>query len=312
MTAAAQAHVRVREAHDDDDLDALNAGNPTWLGQEQQRRTAAAAPPGAVLNVVGELDGTPAAYGFGIGAPVAVDGYGVAHVWVPADRRRQGLGGALLARLTEFVRSAGRPGVMVSVDDSEPDGLAVARHLGLSERGHHVESALDLATLDESVADGALARTAAAGVVLSPLPQGADEPQWERVYACVADRMVEAPDASGGGGDMPYGVFRSFIAEPWQALLAERGDEVVGVTCLMPRPGVPHRLNTFFTGVHPDARGHGVSTALKAEHARLVRSRGWQAIWTQNMDQNAAIRAVNATLGFRAVGGYRDLGRAFS
>ena len=312
MTAPTRPDVTVREARDDDDLDALNAGNPQWVGQEQQRHAAAAAPAGVVLVLVGELNGAPAGYGFGIGAAVAVGGYGVAQVWVPAGRRRQGLGGALLAHLFDFVRLAGRPGVMVSVPDTEPDGLTVARHLGLSERGHHVESALDLTTLDGSSQQAALARAAAAGVVLSPLPQDAADAEWERVYACLSTRMRESPDASDGGGDMPYGVFRSFVAEPWQVLLAERAGEVVGLTCLMPRADAPHRLNTFFTGVRADARGHGVSTALKVEHARLVRTLGWREVWTQNMDQNVAIRTVNARLGYRPVGGSRDLGRAFS
>ena len=243
---------------------------------------------------------------------MAVGGYGVAQIWVPAGRRRQGLGGALLAHLFDFVRLAGRPG---------GDGLGPGhragrphggRHLGLSERGHHVESALDLTTLDGSSQQAALARAAAVGIVLSPLPQDATDADWVRIYASLSTRMCESPDASDGGGDMPYDVFRSVVAEPWQALLAERAGEVVGLTCLMPRADAPHRLNTFFTGVRPDVRGHGVSTALKAEHARSMRTLGWQEVWTQNMDQNVAIRTVNARLGYRPVGGSRDLGRAFS
>lgn len=312
MAAPARAGITVREARDDDDLDALNAGNPQWVGPEQQRRTAAAAPPGVLLMAVGELDGAPSAYGVGIAAAVAVGGYGAAQVWVPAGSRRQGHGGALFGRLADHLRDAGRPGVMVSVSDDEPDGLAAALHLGLSERAHHVESVLDLATLEESSARHALARADAVGIGLATLPDDASEADWERVYACLAPRMHEAPDARDGGGEMPYDVFRSFVVEPWQVLLAERDGEVIGVTCVMTRQDAPHRLNTFFTGVHPDARGHGVSTALKAEHARLVRDLGWREVWTQNMDQNAAIRAVNATLGYLPVGGYRDLGLAFA
>ncbi len=302
----------VREVRDDDDLDALNAGNPLWFGEVQQRRTAAAALPGSVMLLVGELDGEAVGWGFGIGAAVAAGGYGLAQVWVPADRRRRGLGGALLARLEEFVRGAGRPGVMVTVPDTEPDGLAVAKHPGLDERGHHVESVLDVTTFQDADAAAAVSRIAAAGIELTEVPEDADDTAWQRVYAFFCERFREAPDTSGGGGELPYSVFRSFLAHPWQVLLAQRDGEPVGLTSLMLREDAPHRLNTLFTGVHADERGHGVAAALKAEHARLIRLAGWREIWTQNMDQNTPILAVNARLGFRPVGGYRDLGRALS
>ena len=111
---------------------------------------------------------------------------------------------------------------------------------------------------------------------------------------------------------MPYGVFRSMVREPWQVLQALRGGDIVGITCLMIREDAPHRLNTLLTGVQPDARGQGISAALKYEQARRMRDAGWREIWTQNMDHNEPILRVNASLGFRPVGGYRDLGTAFA
>lgn len=311
MTAVARVGVTVREARDDDDLDALNVGNPMWFGQEQHRRTASVARPGSVMALVGELDGTPVGWGFGIGAAVAVGGYGVASVWVPTDQRRRGLGGALLARVEEFVRGAGRPGVLVAVPDTEPDGLAVARHLGLDERGHHIESVLDLTVFDDSVVDVAVSRLATAGIELVTVAPDADEAAWQRVYTLFAARIKESPDTSDGGGEMPYAIFRSFLDEPWQVLLAECDGEPIGLTCMMVRHDAPHRLNTLFTGVRADKRGQGIAASLKLEHARRVRVAGWREIWTQNMDQNAAILAVNARLGYRPVDGYRDMGRAY-
>ena len=57
-------------------------------------------------------------------------------------------------------------------------------------------------------------------------------------------------------------------------------------------------LNTFFTGVRAEARGAGLSTALKARHALAMRALGHHRIYTQNMDQNAPILAANDRLGF--------------
>ncbi len=229
MTASSQIRVTVREARDDDDLDALNVGNPLWFSEAQERRTAAAAPPGSVTMLVGERDGAPVGWGFAIGAAVAAGGCGVANVWVPSGQRRRLIGGALLAHLEEFVRGAGCPGVMVTVPDTEPDGLAVARHLGLDERGHHVESVLDVTSMGDDMVAQALAKLAAAGI------------------RCPSRRARERRLRSAQGRARPA--------------------------------GGPRR----------------VAGDLGAEHGR-----------------DAAILAVNARLGFRPVGGYRDLGRTFS
>jgi predicted GNAT family acetyltransferase len=70
-------------------------------------------------------------------------------------------------------------------------------------------------------------------------------------------------------------------------------------------------MNTFFTGVHPDHRGRGLSTALKATHAQKLRDAGWRELWTQNMETNTQILAANDRLGFTRVGGYVDMGLAF-
>ena len=194
MSASSQIRVTVREARDDDDLDALNVGNPLWFGQAQQRRTAAAAPPGSVMMLVGECDGAPVGWGFAIGAAVAAGGCGVANVWVPSGQRRRRIGGALLAHLEEFVRGAGCPGVMVTVPDIEPDGLAVARYLGLDERGHHVESVLDVTSMGDDVVAQALAKLAAAGIELTALCEGADDAVWQRIL-----RVLRRAGTRGAG-----------------------------------------------------------------------------------------------------------------
>ena len=71
-------------------------------------------------------------------------------------------------------------------------------------------------------------------------------------------------------------------------------------------------LNTWFTGVLREARGSGLSTALKAAHARALRDRGHHRVFTQNMSQNARILAANDHLGFTVVPGYYAMGRPLS
>jgi predicted GNAT superfamily acetyltransferase len=83
----------------------------------------------------------------------------------------------------------------------------------------------------------------------------------------------------------------------------------VGMTCVMDRLK-DHALNTFFTGVLPEARGSGLSTALKAQHALSMRALGHHRLYTQNMDQNTPILAANDRLGFTTVPGFYAVGRS--
>lgn len=306
-----QTGVLVRLATADEDLDAVNAGNSLWHGADAQRRLAAAMPPGTRCDIlVGELEGEPVGCAVAMTAANAAFGYGMARVYVQAPARRQGVGGALFERAVATLRAADLPGIMVAVPDDEPDGLAAVTARGLVEHGHHVESALDLTTLDDAVVDAAVARAEAMGCSLAALPPDAAEDEWLAAHEFLADRGEETPNSRDGGARLPYPVFRAVIAAPWQVVIARRSSAIVGGTALMHRDDAPLRLNTFLTGVHRSARGNGLAAALKTYHARLVRDAGWREIRTQNMDQNAPILAVNRQLGFRPVGGRRDFGLA--
>lgn len=299
--------IGVRRATEDDDLDALNAGNLLWQGAAQLRRTFAAAPPDVPLAIlVGERDGRPVGSATAVGAPVSAFGYGIGSVWVQPADRRCGVGRALYERVVEVVRGS-VAGVCLAVSDDQPAGLAAAEAAGLEVLGHHVESELVLAELPDEVVTAAVQRAEAAGHVLEGLAD--TEEAWSQAYAFLYARMREAPDAREGGGDLPYGVFRSFLAEPWQVLLARRDGALTGITGVVVRP-VAGSLNTYFTGVLPSATGQGVSMALKAAHMACLRDAGWRDLATQNMDQNGAIRAVNARLGFTVSGGASDVGTA--
>ena len=304
--------VRVRTATDADDLDAVNFGNPLWTGAVSERERLAALPPERpYVLLIGEIDGAAAGSALGVGAPVAAFGYGMARIYVQSAYRRRGLGTALFERAAEMVREAGRPGVMVLVPDEDPDGVVAANARGLSEHGHQIESVLALDSIDDAEADRELFRAGSNGFALRTLDDAATEQDWQRAYTAFLTGMVSAPNSRGGGGQMPYAVFRTFIAEPWQILLAYHQDEVVGLTSLSVRRDVPGRLNTVITAVGPSSRGRGLSLALKLEHARRARRAGWREIVTQNMDGNEAILAVNRKMGFRPVGGAYFYGLGF-
>jgi RimJ/RimL family protein N-acetyltransferase len=144
------------------------------------------------------------------------------------------------------------------------------------------------------------------------MPADASDADWRDLYEFFAARFREAPDSREGGGETPYEIFRSFTPHPWEIVSAFYDGVRAGVTSVTIRPDGESRVNTFFTGVHPDHRGQGLSTALKALHARLLRDAGWHELLTQNMEINTQILAANDRLGFQRISGYTDLGLAFS
>jgi mycothiol synthase len=98
---------------------------------------------------------------------------------------------------------------------------------------------------------------------------------------------------------MPYEIFRTLLAGPWQVAVAKSNDgEIVGLTSVFVKNEGDRSVNTMLTAVNRDWRGKGLATALKVAHAVKLRDAGWRLIITQNMEGNDHILAANKRLGF--------------
>lgn len=299
-------HVAVRPMTEADDLAALNQGNPLGWLPAMWADMAAASPDLPMHRFVGLLAGRPAGFAFAIPIPVAQDGYGAAALHVlPADRK-QGVGAALRRAVADVLRGA-VPGVSYSYAEDDPDATAAVVRWRLREAGRHSESVLDLAALDRDAFGAAAATADTHGITLEPLAEDLDDDGWHALHDYAQARMRETPDAAGGGGEFPYDVFRAAVDAPWMLMTAERDGVRVGVTFVARRGGGDTTVNTMFTGVSPEARGLGLSVALKARHALLMAERGLTRLYTQNMTGNAPILAANARLGFTRDSGYVDV-----
>ncbi len=291
----------VRAARDDDDLDALNEGNPSWFGAVEMRRVFAAAPPDLPAGMyVAELDGEPIGYGSAVAAGVSDGHRGMAAVFVPSRHRRRGAGGALWREVLALCSPDHVPGVMLGAAADDEASVQVAQAHGLRAGGLHLESTLDLTALRSALRPPS-------GIELRPLPPDADEPAWREVWHMFNRLGQDAPDSADGSEEMPWEVFRAFIAEPWHTMLAWDGDTMVGLTVVAVRDAERRSLNTMLTAVERAYRGRGLSTGLKSAHAHALAALGWRSIITQNMEQNAPILAANVRLGFAVTGGSRDL-----
>lgn len=308
--------VTVRLGGLDDDLDAVNEGNELWWGQDFVADRIRSSPPeDPYLILVGEAEGRPVGYAFVLGKGVQAGGYAMSDLYVVPRGRRRGVGRALVEALTDATRAYRLPGFIVGAPERDGESLSVAQRWGFRTVGRHRESVLDLDTLDPAGVAAAVGRATEQGYRLAALPDDADEAQWQRVYDLAMLLWRDAPDSEGSTDTMPYSVFRGFFPHPSYVLLASHDDEnedehaAAGFTAVIDRRK-DAALNTWFTGVRREARGRGLSVALKAQHALLMRDRGHRRVYTQNMDQNAPILAANDRLGFRVNSSFVDLALA--
>ena len=301
--------VTVRTGGLDEDLDALHAGDPLWWGKAWVAERVASMPPERpLLMLVAELDGRPVADAFLIAVGAAQRGYAIGGVYVLPAARRNGVGRVVVEALVEATAEHGLPGLSDVVHETDEASLAAAGRLGFEVMGHHRESLLDLDALDLTAARASVVRAETAGFDLRPMPDDAMDADWRQLYDITISTWRDAPDAEGSQEDIPYSVFRGFLTDSSYVLTAWKDGELVGMTGVMDRTK-DRALNTFFTGVLPGARGLGVATALKAQHALSMRARGHHAIYTQNMAENAPLLAANDRLGFTVVPGFFSVGR---
>ena len=306
-----RAGVTVRHGSLAEDLDVLHEGDRLWWGRDflaDRITTIPDGEPWALL--VADLDGRLAGDAFVVGRPVLQDGYAMASIFVRSGARQQGVGTALARVIADATVAWQLPGFAGQTHELDTEARSAVEAMGFREMGHHRESVLDLDRLDVAVAQAAVAKAVGAGIVLRAFDDSAGDDDWQRLYdEVVAPTWRDAPDADGASEVMPLQVFRGFFPDPSYVLVAWRGDRPVGVTAVMDR-SKDEALNTMFTGVLPSARGLGVSTALKAQHALTMRDRGQHRLFTQNMDQNTRILAANDRLGFEVVPGYVAVGCA--
>jgi GNAT superfamily N-acetyltransferase len=225
--------VTVRAAVPGDDLDALNDGDSGWMGASLVRELFGASSDGPSAMFVAELDGLAAGYAHAVGMGV-MDGHrGLAAVFVQPAYRRLGAGRALWEAVVGVCSPDRVRGVRLHADADDTTSQAVAMSHGLTLGGLHIESELDLTRRTEiqSVA----AQIDPGAIVIEELAADAGDEQWHEV-ARLHDRLsLDAPDFASGSEPMPCDVLRTFLAEPWQVMLASHESQPIGLTCVSVR-----------------------------------------------------------------------------
>lgn len=204
----------------------------------------------------------------------------------------------MLARAVRQARARGAVTLQARADDGWTDALAFLGAQGFVETMRMHRQALDVAAATLGHAAGLESQLAGAGVGITTLADEVVSEPW------CWDKFRDLHEAAELGwvnpdprpvADPPVSVseFRRMheraadshgvgIAE---CLLAVQGDRYVGFT------------GVLGTGVHPDYRGRGIATALKARWVARARDRGVLTLTTAS--GNPAMLHINHRLGYR-------------
>ena len=274
-------------------VDVVNAADVWGIPSFEDARHLRGLHPGRLDGVV-RIDGQPVGAAFvrpsgGHGA----DACGVAGLWVRPDHRRRGVAAAMHGALSEHARRLGLQKLEIEAHESESDARGYLERRGYEEVGRQIELALDLdeAPMPEVKApDGIMIVTRA------------ERPDLLRGMYQVAREAI--PDIPGEVED-EVGSFEDWLATDMDrpihthdlTFIALQGAEVVGYAVLQRgRGGVAfHSL----TGVRRGWRGRGIASALKRAQVAGAKRAGFRRLVTENIVENAPIRHLNASMGYR-------------
>jgi GNAT superfamily N-acetyltransferase len=243
-------------------------------------------------DAVAWLDGRPVGVGsVGRHWPDPEGPIGFASVRVRADARRRGVGTALYRAASAEAREHGRAELYVVTPEEDEGTLGYLGRRGYRRVLEMLEVSLDLEAHEPGEPDLGGLRLAAI-----------DEELDRAVYDAATE--VEAELQVGEGESMVVRAFDDWRRRQLPAharrdlsFAALDGDVVAGYAILEEEgEGIgAHAM----TGVRPAYRGRGLATALKQAQAAAAKAAGLRELRGSNVVANAAMRRVNAKLGYR-------------
>jgi mycothiol synthase len=221
--------------------------------------------------------------GYAFVAPSSFPRNPFAMVRVRPDRRRRGLGTALLTAVSEQARVLDGTSMWGRVRADDEASLSFLSTRGFEEIGHEVELVRDVHPGE------------------GELPAGVVEIGHEHrlgAYQVAVQSVGDIPRAGERGEAKPFDEWvEEELAGP-VAFAALDGQRVVGYAVLFDQPATPHRLEHGLTAVLRSYRGRGIATALQLAEIAWASRHGYRELATTTHELNAPLRAVKAKLGY--------------
>ena len=243
------------------------------------------------------------------GTPVGAGGAGRAYSFPPdfpgfwsnlsvlPEHRRQGIGSALLAAISDVARDAGKTMLLGTTTSDRTDSIDFLEHRGFREHERMKVVKLELAGLEPPPIEPP------PGVTISSLEAHPD------LVPSVYDVAREAlPDIPGDGPEAPASLEEFRTRDVDRAIIPAGGfviaiddatGRVAGYANLMLVPGRATVAWHGMTAVARAWRGRGLARALKAGTIAWALDNGLEALEGSNDIDNAPMRAVNRRLGYQ-------------
>ena len=212
--------------------------------------------------------------------------------------RRQGVGSALFAAVSEAARDAGKTHLHIPASEARPESIAFLAHRGFAEYDRWKVLQLDLEAVDAPAVEPP------DGIAITSLEERPD--LVESVH-----RVAQAtfPDIPTGGEPIDAAPLDEFRARDvdrdgipkggFAIAVDEATGEAIGYASLMFLPGSTSRAFHDMTAVLREWRGRGVGRALKQATIAWAKREGIESLETGNEERNAAMRSLNEQLGYR-------------
>jgi GNAT superfamily N-acetyltransferase len=206
--------------------------------------------------------------------------------------RGRGVGSLLWS---DVVATAGSEPLLTYLPERDEHALAVGNRWGFATVTRGISSRIDLR--------GGLPEPNLPSGMRLKVIRGAD-PEADSIGldGLIAD-TGDFPGAQEMGWAPNHAAFsRVFSDITWMLVL---DGDMVGSAASMSADAGPggSEWGVVFTGTRPAYRGRGLSRAAKQALHQLAARRGATGLTTMNESANAGIRALNASLGYRVVGG---------
>lgn len=238
-----------------------------------------------LVYLVARLADEPVACGF----VEAWTDHAVGDVAVVPDRRRRGIGAALLADISARARGFGKDELQGEVKESDHGSRSFLEHRGFIRVGGERALVLELDEIDTPAVDPPAGTRIATRV---------EEP--ERLEEMYAIAVQAAEDIPGSLGRPTFEGWRAHeidkpVRRPELCFLALAGDEVVGYAGLQV---YGDDLFHGLTATRRDWRRKGVAAALKRAEIAAAKRAGFPRLLTESEERNEPMRRLNEKLGF--------------
>ena len=213
----------------------------------------------------------------------------------------------MLERLEAHVRTKAAPKLQSAVRGEEPEGLVFAQKHGYREFHRRYDSYLDVSAFDLARFEDPKAIAERAGVSIGRFDTleaaSPDKITFQRaMYESMAATQMDIPRPEPMPPPPPFEAVREVYFEKNDvfardcSVVAMREARVVGVSITIVDPeGVAY---TAYTGVDRAERGKGLALAMKLTILARLKERGVKLFGTTNDEANAAMRGINARLGY--------------